>query len=529
MASALMVGAVACNKTPEPSTNPSDEPSDNPSEEPVPAEKSKACKILEFSVKGGDVVIEGQIFDEENYIELTYQPEQAKALSNAVATVKISDKATISPDPATITDWTKPVDLKVTAEDGTTAKTYSVEPAEVQYTVDIKKGVEKSAESMGAVSAASFGGNNHAFCATDKFADSEGNVFDLSLNKVGDLNVDALGNGSIVAMANDDNGVLIATVGYGDAAFSEACTGSDNILSTRIFAWKDGYDKAPTQIYENAANVAQYLNVSGDINGTLYAFVYAPGRDGKHHFWTFTEGKVSGTAWRWFDTKTLDNRPGDSCNGNTDLEYFYAGGLNGGVSSGQNVSAIAITPDPNDTAENPADRKPLGGIYVVASASPEWDGNTGGSWWRLGGSLLYVRNGADGENIEMPGALVANNLVSDPLKHAGPLGYGNTDFVANIKAFNYAGHNFAAIAHVGVVNAYFTVQNLDYYLNNEGDQYLLSTVQGYAEAPTNNKPSVAYVYDSATQEGHIVTSFILAVSDGAPAGYTTYTLTRKQL
>lgn len=529
-AAALMMSAIACNKTPENQTNPSADPSkDAPaSEDPskdVPAEKSKACKIVSLSVAAGDVVINGEIFEEEKFVELTYEPEQAFALSNAVATVEISEKATIAPDPATITDWTQEVKLTVTAEDGTTKAEYSVEPAPRQYTVAIARTTEALAATMGAATHAKFGGNLHAFCAVDKWADAEGHVFNLNLEKVGDLNMTGLDGGVIVSMDNDEKGVLVAAVGYANADYTGTPSGSSELASTRIFAWKDGYDQAPVMLYDNPNNVAQYLNISGNLAGDMYAFAYPDGRQGQHHLWTFHEGsRPSGAEWRFFDTRMLDNRWGDSCDGDQSKEYFYAAGLNNGLSSGQNVSALEITPG--------EDGKPSGGIYVSLSASPEWDGTLDSSakeWWRLGGDMVFVREGIDGEDIAMPAALFANGLITNELKHGGPHQYGNTDFAGGLKAFNYSGNHYAAIAHVGVQNAYLTIQNIDYYLDGVGSQYLLSSVQAVTDAPTNNKPSVAFVFDPATGNGYVLAGYIAGNEEATPAGYVLYTLTREAI
>ncbi|MBR1574265.1 MAG: DUF5018 domain-containing protein [Bacteroidales bacterium] len=524
-ASALVIGAVACNKNPEPTPSPSNDPSkDAPSSED-PVEKSKACKIVSLSVAAGDVTINGEIFEEEKFVELTYEPEQAFALSNAVATVEISEKATIAPDPATITDWTKEVKLTVTAEDGTTKAEYSVKPAPRQYTVAIARTKEELAVNMGAATHAKFGGNLHAFCAVDKWADAEGNVFDLNLAKVGTLDMTGLDGGVIVSMDNDEKGVLVATVGYATAEYTGTPTSSAELVSTRIFAWKDGWDKAPVMLYDNPGNVAQYLNISGNLAGDMYAFAYTDGRNGQHHVWTFHEGsRPSGDEWRFFDTRMLDNRMGDSCDGDQSKEYFYASGLNNGLSSGQNVSALEITPG--------EDGKPSGGIYVSLSASPEWDGTLDSSskeWWRLGGDMVFVREGIDGKDIAMPAALFTNGLITNELKHGGPHQYGNTDFAGGLKAFNYSGNHYAAIAHVGVQNAYLTIQNIDYYLTGEGSQYLLSSVQAVTDAPTNNKPSVSFVFDPATGNGYVLAGYIAGNNEATPAGYVLYTLTREAI
>lgn len=526
LAAALMLGAVACTpKNPELKPDTSKDPGTDTSKDPeTPAEKSKACRILSLSVTSGSVTIEGQIFDEENFIELTYKPEQKFALSNAVAAVEISPKATISPDPATIKDWTAAVKLTVTAEDGTTKKEYSVEPAAQRYIVSLSGDMpEKTADEMGTTHSALFGGNLHAFCSTDKFADAAGNVFDLTLAKVGTLNQEGLGDGVITCMSNDDYGVLIAAVGYANDDWTGTPANCSELVSTKLFAWKDGYDKAPVEIYSNAGNVGQFLNVTGDFAGEMYAFAYNDGREGKHHTWTFHNGsRPSGDEWRWFDTRHVDNRFGDSCGGDMSLEYFYASQVSGN-SSGQNVSGLEITPG--------SDGKPEGGIYFYCSSEPEWDGGTGGSWWRPSGAMCWVRNGIDGEDIAVPGTLDSPD-IENPLKHGGPQHYGNTDIPAGIKAFNFSGHHYAAVTHVGVSAVWFTLHNLDYYLGDTTDpQYVQKSMKGLKEPGTHWKPSVAYVFNPARDEGYIVASYLKTpIGDATDSGaYRVYTLTREEL
>ena len=55
------------------------------------------------------------------------------AIDALKATVKMSEGATISPDPTQSIDYTSPVDFKVTAEDKTTSKTYTVTVKLVEF------------------------------------------------------------------------------------------------------------------------------------------------------------------------------------------------------------------------------------------------------------------------------------------------------------------------------------------------------------------------------------------------------------
>ena len=523
ISAALTAMIVACN--PEPVDPDGNDPKDpDPEPDPVVVEKSSACELISVTVTYDGASIEGQLFKEEKRMELTYNPEQLPILKNGTATVVVSPKATVSPDPATIDDWSGSVDLTVTAEDGEHSATYEVYAQGRVYTVSLEKVVCAKTDVMGGAIEAHFGGNCHAFSGVSNIVDYEGNVFDLELKKVGTLNMTGI-SGSLASLANDDNGVLIATVAYGDedcttppTPTTEDTSYASFIVTTKFFAWKNGWQNAPELIYtpNPQGNIAQFLNVSGDINKRLVANTYPYTREGNHHNWVFENGEIS---WASFATGVIDNRvslcPNIVAAGGS---YFYAGFLNGWSTSGQNLCSVAGDVDD---------------VYVLTSAAPEWDGNKGGTWWRLGGSVVYAIKGLNGtEKVAMPGYLPKTTLISDELKHGGIMGYGNTDFVAAVKTFKFNGNTFAAIAHVGVQDEYFTVHNVDYYFGNSEQQYLQETIRGVADEykSTNMKPSVAYVYNPAEDAGYIVVGYIRGLLSATDyGGYTVYKVTRKAI
>lgn len=91
-AAAMVIGLGACSKD--------DTNNDKPKPEPEP-EKSSEAKILTFKATAGDITIEGKILGENNdQIQLVGLYDDIQAMKAATAVVTISDKATISPDPA---------------------------------------------------------------------------------------------------------------------------------------------------------------------------------------------------------------------------------------------------------------------------------------------------------------------------------------------------------------------------------------------------------------------------------------------
>ena len=83
--------------------NPVDKPEGG--EETPEVEKSTECRLTDFTAKAGDFEIKGFVDQTDKTIELSYMPNQFAALTAATAEVKISEKATISPDPAVARDY----------------------------------------------------------------------------------------------------------------------------------------------------------------------------------------------------------------------------------------------------------------------------------------------------------------------------------------------------------------------------------------------------------------------------------------
>lgn len=96
--------------------------------------KSDACEMITFSLV--DPAVTGVINNTNNTISLI----SAEDLSDCLANFQISAHATISPDPSTTPlNYNEPVELTVTAHNGTTSRTYTVTksiPAKVQQGIN---------------------------------------------------------------------------------------------------------------------------------------------------------------------------------------------------------------------------------------------------------------------------------------------------------------------------------------------------------------------------------------------------------
>ena len=492
-ATALMIGAFA-SCTPEEETK--DDDNKNEEEQKQEPEKSKAAKLLTFSLSDGTVTLEGEIFDSQKIVEVQYNPEDAAVITNATATVTISEKATISPDPATIKDWSSEQKLTVTAEDGQSKNEYTVKTIPMEYAVSIAPadGDGKKLVEIGAANdIAFFAGNQIAFCDVDKIVTSDGRVYNLDLTFVGNLNRGEIPSGcAFTSMGNDDNGVLIAAVGYGDAEYTIPGADGDGVLTwnytnaTRFYAWKDGYDQAPTKIYENASFLS-WMNVSGDVNGKMLITAKQSGNVGNHHLFHFDNGVVSGAKWAWYNTgkEEVDRSASDVMN-------FTPACWRLGQTAGSTVSPLGVEKEDALFIHGQA-------MSALSVEDPEYSTD---KWGKDGnaGMFVGVRQGYNNtENLYLRGT--AETINGGTARYGGLYGWGNVCTTGNIKAFRYNGNVYAAISGSDWNEPHITVVDVTASTADK-TEYLLST-QGVAKSLVNPITSVAYVYNPATDKGEI--------------------------
>lgn len=530
LATAMMIAFAASCQKPENTSGKENEQG----QKEEPAELSSACLITAFSVTSGNVTIKGQIFNEENYIELTYEPEQQVALSNAKATVTISDKATIAPDPATVSDWTNEVKFTVTAEDGKTKKEYSVKPAPVSYIVSIAvgSGDGKKLSELGAQpDIALFGGNQIAFCSTENIVMADGRVYDLDMNYVGALSRGEIPEGcAFTSLGNDDNGVLVAAVGYGSSSYNTANVDEGGIpvwgytKATRIYVWKDGWDKDPTKIYEDASFLA-WMNVSGDVTGKMLITAKQNTNEGKHVILNFDNGTLEGTAavfetgFREIDrdrTDIPDYAPDDKMN-------YVPANWRMGQTAGSTVAPLGTSKDNALFVYGQA----LSGLHEEDPNGWTWNGEkyVHDYWGKDGNASMKValRKGYNGGDMILRGN--AERINGGTKRYGGLYGWGNVCLTGNIKLFNYGGTIYAAVSGQDWNEAHLTI--VDVTSSTESETKYLLEAQGTAKNSVNALASVAYVFNPKTQNGEIVA--LHARSDAAEfdSFVRRYTLTRK--
>lgn len=83
--------------------------------------KGTDCSVLSFKLKSGEDVLVAGVFSESIILTADYDRD----LTSMTAEVVLSEGASMSPDPASISDWSSDMEFKVTSADGAVEKTYS--------------------------------------------------------------------------------------------------------------------------------------------------------------------------------------------------------------------------------------------------------------------------------------------------------------------------------------------------------------------------------------------------------------------
>ena len=114
-------------------------------------DRGEKCRIESFvlNLPEGET-LSGDVYDYDKSIDLAYTTPQLEAMKTATATVKLSEGATITPDPSVAADYTQPISFTVTGADGKTTRIYTTKPVEkvvVSYT-KIGALAEKTATQM---------------------------------------------------------------------------------------------------------------------------------------------------------------------------------------------------------------------------------------------------------------------------------------------------------------------------------------------------------------------------------------------
>lgn len=429
--------------------------------EPKPEVKSEECKLIKLVAVTSAGEIEASLFSNEKVAEINYLGEHFEGLKAATLQVEVSPKATTDLEEGKVYDLTtEKVEFTVTAEDGVHKATWKIEAVEAEVVLSCEPVDQNVPGKFGIVDVSKLG-SSVAFCGVDKIATINGEVYDFDANKVGDLNMEGVPAGAIMLSINNDvNGVVIANFGFDKEG--NPTTVGDNINYGYVFAWKDGFDKAPIIVYTNVNNEPNnrgnsfgYMNCGGDVNGDflLCAIFAGRGATTNHHVWEFHNGDFSKPKWHNFKTDYVSN------DGNW----------------GQ----------------------------IIAPAS----GNVNGTFF-IGDSMgdnkgyhVYTRQGVQntGEDVALQGTTKTTvpgvQGVGIP---EGNAQYGNYS-TGHIKAFMLNGTPYVITASTGWPEVYITIQSND--PADEKNHYLLKTQYFSASQVI---PSAAYVYDAANDKGQVL-------------------------
>lgn len=264
-----------------------------PEQEP---QKSNECRLSSFVVTASGSEISGFIDQSTKTVELSYMPAELDGLKNAVAVARISDGATIDPDPARPADYTVDggVVYTITAEDGETTAEYTIVIAPADFVINCAEVSRKTYGEMGLANVASANSCNVAFSGSNVvFADL--NVYDLDFNKVGTLNTTgidvAMYGGQLGFMSNDDNGVLVAVATPG----SESVSGA----ASKLYVWKDGWNSAPALIREFENYEMTSMSAAGDVNGEFLVNFRTGANSPQqmHHVNVYHGGDFTSPSW----------------------------------------------------------------------------------------------------------------------------------------------------------------------------------------------------------------------------------------
>lgn len=455
-----------------------DKPKPEPEPEPEPeTPKSTECVLKSFKVNIETGSIEGFVDQTDKSIEISYMPNEYEFLAAATAECEISDKATISPDPASVTDYTAgEVKFTVTAEDGTTKSEYTVFIAAAEFNVATEKVWTKTYGELGlAASVTNMCGVG--FVSVNNFATSDLNVYDLSGAKVGTLNIEGIpgldAGTQLAAMSNDENGVLVAMARY-DGTYADGSTGK----ISEIYGWLDGWNSKPTLIYKMEYE-CNYMSVSGDVKGDFVLTIRTGAANPQmHHVLAYKGGKYfkedGGSAATW--AGPMIQHPGnDGCWGQ--LLSFFTGNPEDGFVCWDSVGAAEMGDSGNASSA----------FYVYDEGLSAFQAGNANEV-ALRGGVNWTTWDADGRWF----------------------GYGNFS-TGHVRAFVYNGQKYVIACSGSWPCNWITIQKANNLTEDDEatedvdeskQNYLLETdiIEGAAQC----YPCCAYVYDPATGTGHVI-------------------------
>ncbi len=424
--------------------------SDDPGEVVIP--EVYEAELTALTVTAGSKSIESTLIKAQKVADVLYIYDDLEWLKAASITVEVSKDAVVTPDPSGTYDFTQAGGVKftVTSKDGKETNEWTVEITQAETSVSAAEVWKKSYADLGITTRPTIFGGAVAFSGSN-FVTFDGSVYDMDGQKLGTLNKTGSQEGTIICLSNDENGVLV-----GSLLDVYSPTDDDNSSMGTIWAWKDGWQNAPTKLYANTTgNVTRYMSIAGDVNGDAILTVITGGRaaaDQTHHCFVVTGGDWPNLTWHPFVVPNAAN------DGNW----------------GQMVSAASG--DPN-------------GVFFI------WDSQNQNEATNDGGALIYTRQGIQGIDTPLYGTLWDDGLVAERA-HAGTLQYGNLTG-GHVRGFMFDGVPYVIVSSTSWPAARITIQPADA----ENHDYILRTQSIDQAVPV---VSSAYLYNKETGVGEVL-------------------------
>ena len=247
-------------------------------------DRGEKCRIESFvlNLPEGET-LSGDVYDYDKSIDLAYTTPQLEAMKTATATVKLSEGATITPDPSVAADYTQPISFTVTGADGKTTRIYTTKPVEkvvVSYT-KIGALAEKTATQMDITDHTKY---LQIGVSGDKIVIGT-KVFDgKTLAAAGNLNMTGYDGLQVTSLANDEAGHLIASL---------TADGTSGSAPVTYACWKNGCDQpAETILGPSDSAIAAFLSVGGNLveGKALITALGARVATGPSFCWGFADG-----------------------------------------------------------------------------------------------------------------------------------------------------------------------------------------------------------------------------------------------
>ncbi len=387
--------------------------------------------------------------DDNPSADFYYAKDEADLYKTVLLEAKVSTGAKTNIKEDVTYDLVEGFTIIVVSEDEAHSTTYNVSATEGTLSITCEQAWEKKASAAN-LTYVNNQGPNVGFATADYIVYVDGNVVSREdAQLVGTLNMDGCEVSKLRNVTNDENGIIIGSM----------CTsneGSTEAINFYVYAWLDGWDKAPTKLLEAIndgpmGGAYRYMSCGGDVKGDFILNFISNANEPPvlHNVYTFKDGDYANPSWTGFYTDYPRN------DGNW----------------GQ----------------------------MISPASSDVNG-----WWFIGdsqgnnnGYRVFARKGVQAsEDIVLYGTGIDDGhyYVESELNHQ----YGHYS-VGDIRAFSLRDKPYVATASTSWGLTYLTIQTVTD--PNEDDSHYLLRTQAFGGS--QQAPSVAFIFDAQNNVGYV--------------------------